>query len=184
MGTLAPVIIVVFSMLSLLGAFLLVRQRDPITAAILLILVSAGTGFVFLAMGAHLVGIIQLLVFTPLIGFVLKYATLELPDPNIRRDPVPMVRVAAAITITVLGLIIIIDMISVFKSGSGPIQYQPVGFTDFINIVTAFLSDWLYPVILVGMLATISAILTAHLARKPQAGKQEQNGLGPEGDSV
>jgi len=183
MGPFASVIAIIFCLLAIIGAFLVVRQRDPVLASILTILVSAGIGIVFIAAGAHLIGIIQILIFTPAIAWIFKNAVSDLGDPNIRRDPIPMVRVACTVAVTVLGLILFIDLAPIINGKSGPISFGDRDFSDFAVIIPRYLSDWMYPVILIAMLATVTAVFSAHLARERRVKTADKERLGAEGDT-
>jgi NADH:ubiquinone oxidoreductase subunit 6 (subunit J) len=182
MGLTASAIAVIFSLLALLGTGVFVRQRDPILATILFIIISVSTGIVYFAMGAHVLGLVQIIIFSPVILYLIRKATVELPDPNIRRDPLPFIYPVTVIAVIVLGVILLTDLGSMILAGIFGVHFSRGSLRDFAGIIPKYFSGWSYASFLILVLVIVLAVSLVHLAREKPERKGEQQGLGHEGD--
>jgi NADH:ubiquinone oxidoreductase subunit 6 (subunit J) len=171
------IVIIVFGVAAVVGAMLLLIQRDPVRAALGLLLSLASVGMMFIAMGAHFVGFVQLMIYAGAIIILFLFAVMHFPLTRLRRDRIPITRLIGWILIGLLAVILFTDLSLLSRLGVFSLPLAPRRFDDALNIGRRFMSDWIYPFELVGVLLLIAVVAAMHITR---AGKPDGDEEGEE----
>lgn len=178
MSWLENAIIVVFGLAAIAGALVLVLQTNPIRAALGLLLTMAGIGIIYLTMGAHFVGFVQLIVYAGAIVILFLFAVMHFPVGKRRRDRIPGTRLVGFILIALLAVILLRNLAIVARFGVFGIPFAARDYSDALAIGRRFMSDWIYPFELISILLLVAVIAAVHLTRPASRDEDEKGDEG------
>lgn len=172
------IIVVVFGLTAIAGALFMVILHNPVRAAMGLLLTMVSIGAIFITLGAHFVGFVQIIVYAGAIVILFLFAVMHFPVGKIRRDRIPMTKLVGIILIVILGVTLLMNgvlAVSAFGEAGGA-GFAERNFNDTLEIGQRFLSDWLYPFELVSVLMLIALIASVHLTRRRSVSTPDDGG--------
>ena len=164
-GLFANLILVASGIVSVAGAIILLVHRNPVRAALGLLMSLVGVGFMFLTIGAHFVGFVQLMIYAGAIVVLFLFAVMHFPLGKLRRDRIPGTRLLGWALVIVLFAILLIDLSALARSGALNSMIAPRQFDDALQIGRRLVSDWIYPFELIGVLLLVAVVAVMHLTR-------------------
>jgi NADH-quinone oxidoreductase subunit J len=176
MGWLENAIIVLFGLAAVAGALALVMQSDPVRAALGLLLSMASIGVIYLALGAHFVGFVQLIVYAGAIVILFLFAVMHFPLGKRRRDRIPGARLMGFVLIALLAVILLRDLALVAHFGIATVPVAARGYADALAIGRRFTSDWIYPFELISILLLVGVVAAVYLTRPASEGEGPKGG--------
>jgi NADH-quinone oxidoreductase subunit J len=153
------------------GAIGMVMQRNPVRAALGLLLSLSGVGIMFIAMGAHFLGFVQLMIYAGAIVVLFMFAIMNFPVGKLRRDRIPATQIVGWVLIVILLAILLGDLSVMWSSGVLGAQITTRSLDDALRIGKQLVYNWIYPFELIGVLLLVAVVAAMHLTR-------EQSGCG------
>jgi NADH:ubiquinone oxidoreductase subunit 6 (subunit J) len=175
MGLFPSIIAVLFGLASIAGAYFILRARDPAHAVMGLLVSVAALGFVYLALGAYLVGLVQIVVYSGATSLVLLRRSIRMPSDRLRVDRVPLTSFFGIVLAAVMLIILLTDVVLMSRAGALgleiPCESQPNSFFVIPMLVT----ERAYMLELLAVLLSAAAIAWTHFARhsERQSGPEE-----------
>ncbi len=176
MVILEGIVIIIFGLAAVFGALVMVLQRDPIRAALGLLLTMASIGAIFLAIGAHFLGFVQIIVYAGAIVILFLFAIMHFPVGKLRRDRIPATRIVGGVLILVLAVTFLVNLAIVARAGGAALLFAPRNFNDALEIGQRFTSDWIYPFELISVLLLVAVIASVHLTRARTSNNRDKGG--------
>ena len=167
-------IFIVCALIVLAGGLGVVAARNPVHAALGLVATLFGVAVLFLNMGAQLLAVVQVIVYTGaivvLILFVMMLLGVETED-DLDDDPIVGQRVLAGLVgLLFLGAILAVlvigkdAVVTGARSTSGAIS---TAMSNIAQIGTQLFTTWLFPLEITAGLLTIAVVGAVALARRP-----------------
>ncbi len=162
------VLFYIFAGLTILASALIVTSRNPVNAAMFMIVAFLGTGLLFFLLEAFLLGALQILVYAGAVVVLFLFIIMLLNvDKMSHSQPAGLPLAVAAIC---LGLMLAATG-TVFLSGATLFPEMPA--TDSAasgvrNFGIALFTQYLLPFELTGLLLLIAMIGVIYLSRKPE----------------
>lgn len=169
------IIVVVFGLTAIAGALFMVVLHNPVRAAMGLLLTMVSIGVIFITIGAHFVGFVQVIVYAGAIVILFLFAVMHFPVGKIRRDRIPMTKLVGIILLVILGVTLLMNGV-LAVSAFGGAGFAERNFNDTLEIGQRFLSDWIYPFELVSVLMLIALIASVHLTRTRSVSTPDDGG--------
>ncbi|HXQ75367.1 MAG TPA: NADH-quinone oxidoreductase subunit J [Acidimicrobiales bacterium] len=172
----------------ILGAIGVVISRNPVHAALMLVMTLFGVAVLFVEQGANFLAAVQVIVYAGAIVvlflFVIMFLGVDRQE-NLAEEPLPLQR-PLAITLVVLGLagLLVLAIGSHWSTGApsvaGPAQAQHGG--DVAALGRSVFTTYLFPFEITAALLVIAVVGAVVLARRPRDGDKveaETDGGGP-----
>ena len=165
----------VFGALTLAGAFGVVLARNPVHAALSLVVTLVSVAVLFIQQDAHLLAAVQVVVYAGAIVVLFLFVIMLLGvdrTENLEIDELKGQRpIAAAIGVVALGLVVMAVFaaggrrVTGQKAASGPLL---TGEPDINVLAKSLFSDYVFAFELTSLLLIIAVIGTVMLARRPK----------------
>ncbi len=163
-----------FALITLFGAGTVILSRNPINAAMLLIVTFVGTGSLFVLLGAYFLAAVQLAVYAGAV-IVLFLFIIMLLDVEAARSVKPhYLSVAAGIA---AGLLMLVGVLVLFKRGDN-FTLSTLGETEVVGATTKsfgieLFTTYMLPVQLAGILLLIAMLGVIFISKRPQPSPKE-----------
>jgi NADH-quinone oxidoreductase subunit J len=168
------ILIVIAGLSSVIGAVSLLLARNPLRAALGLLMSLGSVGLIYLILGAHFVGFVQLIIYAGAIIILFLFAIMNFPLGRPRRDRVPSTRLIGGIAILILVGLLISNLFMIAGTGVFSIPVAPRHFDDALFLGRKLVYEWAYPFELVGVLLLIAVIASIHLTRGMKSGSADE----------
>ncbi|HEX9746652.1 MAG TPA: NADH-quinone oxidoreductase subunit J [bacterium] len=168
-GVIENVVIGFFGFTAIIGALILVLQKNPVRAALGLLLSMVSIGMLFLAEGASFVGFVQLMIYAGAIVILFLFAVMHFPLGRQKRPRLPHMDAIGFLGVVVLGITMLINLALIFQSkllasGFAPRLHPNI---EVKNIGLRFMDDWIYPFELISVLLLVGVIAAVYITRGP-----------------
>jgi NADH-quinone oxidoreductase subunit J len=160
------IIVVLAGLMSVAGALGLLLNRDPVRAALGLLLSLSGVGFIFLTLGAHFLGFVQLIIYAGAIVILFLFAIMNFPLGRLKRDRAPITSLLGFVLVVVLLGILLADLSFLVKSTNLNLPFAARQYDDALRISRRLIFDWIYPFELAGVLLLAAIIAAVRLSGK------------------
>lgn len=159
----------VFGGLALLGALLTITQRNPVTAALFLIVTLISTAAIFVLVNATFLAAIQVLVYAGAIMVLFIFVVMSVPHPD--REEIGLLRGTASKVLGVLGVGLLMGrLIAMLRHHSSPVMATVSDdFGDVVGIGRLLFSDYLYPFEAISVLLLIAIVGAVMVSRRGAA---------------
>ncbi|HEY4716891.1 MAG TPA: NADH-quinone oxidoreductase subunit J [bacterium] len=128
----------IFGALAIMGAVMLLFQKNPVSAALSLLLVLISTACIYILLGAHLLAFLQIILYAGAIMVLFVIAITIIPmresDLNLIKSPIAKLLAIPA------GIILIWELISVGRSFNLQVPFATSG-SDDINALSMLIFD-------------------------------------------
>jgi NADH-quinone oxidoreductase subunit J len=165
MSVFQNIVVVIAGIAAIAGALITFIQRDPVRAALGLLLTMVSVGIIFLAEGAHFVGFVQIIVYAGGIVILFMFAVMLFPIGRIRRDRIPTTGLLGVFLVIALGFALMSLVILITAQLGTRVSFASTSMADTLEIGKRFLSDWLYPFELISLLILVAMVAAFHLTR-------------------
>jgi NADH-quinone oxidoreductase subunit J len=173
----------------ILGAIGVVISRNPVHAALMLVMTLFGVAVLFVEQGANFLAAVQVIVYAGAIVvlflFVIMFLGVDRQE-NLAEEPLPLQR-PLAVALVVLGLagLLVLGIGARWSTGApsvaGPSQGQSGG--DVAALGRSVFTTYLFPFEITAALLVIAVVGAVVLARRPhQEAVAEEDGDGDGGD--
>lgn len=159
------VIIFFAGLASIAGALILLFHKNPVRAALGLLLSMISIGVIYLTIGALFVGFIHLLVYAGAIVILFLFAIMHFPLGRIRRDRTPSTSIIGAVLIIALITILLGNFVALHEKNIWQLTFASGNPKDALEIGRRFINDWIYPFELIGILLLVAIVATVHLTK-------------------
>jgi len=175
MGLFPSIIAVLFGLASIAGAYFILRARDPAHAVMGLLASTAALGFVYLALGAYFVGLVQIVVFSGATGLVLLRKSIRMPSDRLRVDRVPLTSLFGIVLAAVMLIILLTDVVLMTKAGALSLPSPSESLPNSFSVIPMLVTERAYMLELLIVLLLAAAIAWTHFARpsERQSGPEE-----------
>lgn len=157
----------IFAGITLLASVCIVTSRNPVNAAMFMIVAFLGTGLLFFLLEAFLLGALQILVYAGAVVVLFLFIIMLLNVDKMSLSQPKGLPLAAAMIC--LGLMLA-GVVAAFLSGQFPMPGEPTVDTaasSVRNFGVALFTQYLLPFELTGLLLLIAMIGVIYLSRKP-----------------
>jgi NADH-quinone oxidoreductase subunit J len=175
MTVFVDIIIVLSGLAAVAGATTMVRQTNPVRAALGLLLSLASVGVMFLAVGAHFLGFVQLMIYAGAIVILFLFAIMNFPIGKLRRDKIPSTRMLGWVLIMILAAILLGDLAVMGQSGALNLPFAVRQFDDALRIGKELVYNWSYPFELTGVLLLVAVVASMHLTRRDEPAEHQED---------
>jgi NADH:ubiquinone oxidoreductase subunit 6 (subunit J) len=165
MGLFSSIIVILFGLAAIAAGAVAVSGRDPVRSAVALLGVMVSIGVMFLALGAILIGILQLAVASAFIFFTIIRSAIRMPAGESRRDSIPSARVLAPILAAILLVILVSMVISGIRTGAIASHIATGSIIQAAMILRKLVTGWAYSIELVAVLAVAAYAALRHFRR-------------------
>jgi len=148
------------------GALGLLLNRDPVRAALGLLLSLSGVGFIFLTLGAHFLGFVQLMIYAGAIVILFLFVIMNFPLGRLKRDRAPVATLLGFVLTAVLLVILLTDLSMLGRSNNLNLPFAIRQYDDALRIGRRLVFDWIYPFELAGILLLASIVAAMRLSRR------------------
>lgn len=167
-------IFIVCALIVLAGGLGVVASRNPVHAALSLVATLFGVAVLFLNLGAQLLAVVQVIVYTGaivvLILFVMMLLGVETED-DLDTDPIVGQRLLAwLVGLLLLGALLVVIIIGKDAIVTGAHSSSAAVSDSMSNIAqigTQLFTTWLFPLEITAGLLTIAVVGAVALARRP-----------------
>jgi NADH-quinone oxidoreductase subunit J len=169
------IIIILSGLAAIAGAITMVMQANPVRAALGLLLSLASVGVMFLSMGAHFLGFIQLMIYAGAIVILFLFAIMNFPLGKLRRDKIPSTRLIGWVLIMILVSILLGDLVVMGQTGALNLPFAVRQFDDTLRIGKELVYNWTYPFELIGVLLLVAVVASMHLTRRDESDEHKED---------
>ncbi len=159
--------------LTLGGAIAAMTLRNPVHCALCLVVTFAGLAGVYLDLGAHFLGLAQVLVYVGAVAILLVFVLLLTRSgdgqPAAMRDGW---KVAVPVALVVMAAL----LAAVWKQPGLTVREQPPALVPVKEIGQALMGDYVLPLQLVGVVLTVAMIGAAIIALQEKRGGPPSRG--------
>jgi NADH-quinone oxidoreductase subunit J len=174
----------------ILGAIGVVISRNPVHAALMLVMTLFGVAVLFVEQGANFLAAVQVIVYAGAIVvlflFVIMFLGVDRQD-NLAEEPLPLQR-PLALALVVLGLagLLILGIGAHWSTGApsvaGPARGQAGG--DVAALGRSVFTTYLFPFEITAALLVIAVVGAVVLARRPRSDSTDESESGGGGDDT
>ena len=166
-----------FSSLMLFSSAMVITRKNPVPAAVYLVLAMCCAAALYAQMGADFIAAIQILVYAGAIMVLFLFVIMLL---NLEPDRVKGLQMGAVeagmMLLTVAGFAVL--SISLLRSGGAgvaqvPQMLEPISNTEAIG--TALFVDYLWPFELASILILMAIVASVVVAKKPESATTKKN---------
>ncbi|HXQ76534.1 MAG TPA: NADH-quinone oxidoreductase subunit J [Acidimicrobiales bacterium] len=166
----------------ILGAIGVVVARNPVHAALMLVMTLFGVAVLFVEEGANFLAAVQVIVYAGAIVVLFLFVIMFLGvdrEENLAEDPLPLQRpLAAGLVLLGLAGLLVLAIGAHWSTGApsvaGPAQGQPGG--DVAALGRSVFTTYLFPFEITAGLLVIAVVGAVVLARRPRQEAAEENG--------
>lgn len=164
-----PFFFYLFAALALIGGIGVVVYRNPVTAALSMVVSFIGLAALFILLNAFLVGILQILVYAGaiMVLFLFIIMLLDVREESEKSFPFAAIAGAGAIGVGFIALLIVV----LTKSGIGNIAAPALAtgdaaVSDVHQIGIKLFSEYWFPIQIVGILLLVATVGVVVLSKK------------------
>ncbi len=167
------IVFIAGSLIALSGALGVVTMRNPVHAALSLVLTLFGVAVLFLAQAAHFLAIVQIIVYAGavvvLFLFVIMLLGVDRNESDLSVEPLRAQRPAAAVIgVAALGLLLALSQVD-FSVGAAATAGAADGpGTNVEKIADSVFTRYVYAFEITSVLLVIAVVGAVLLARKPK----------------
>jgi NADH-quinone oxidoreductase subunit J len=166
----------------ILGAVGVVTSRNPVHAALMLVMTLFGIAVLFVEQGANFLAAVQVIVYAGAIVVLFLFVIMFLgvdKEENLAVDPLPLQRpLAGALVVLGLAGVFILAFGAHWSTGApsvaGPAQGQPGG--DVAALGKSVFTTYLFPFEITAGLLVIAVVGAVVLARRPRSVAEAEDG--------
>src|ERR1700684_229317 len=174
----------------ILGAIGVVISRNPVHAALMLVMTLFGVAVLFVEQGANFLAAVQVIVYAGAIVvlflFVIMFLGVDRQE-NLADEPLPLQR-PLAVALVVLGLagLLVLGIRAHWSTGApsvaGPARGQSGG--DVAALGRSVFTTYLFPFEITAALLVIAVVGAVVLARRPRADDTDESDGGDDGEAA
>jgi len=161
------ILIAFFGITAVAGGVFVLTQANPVRAALGLLSAMVSIGFIFIAIGAYFIGFVQLIIYAGAIVILFLFAVMQFPVGKMRRDRAAFTTLFGIVLAGILGLTLLANVVLHATNFGTATGFAEGNIYDAAEIGRRFLSDWLYPFELVGLLLLVAIVSAIYLTRSP-----------------
>ncbi len=167
------IVFVAGAAIALAGAIGVVSVRNPVHAALLLVLTLIGVAVLFVTMDAHFLAAVQIIVYAGAVVVLFLFVIMLLgvdQAEDVRTEPIAGQRpVAIAMGVASFALLVTIVAVRVDGSiGRPPLEAFPFQGTNVERLSHAVFTRYLFPFEITSLLLVIAVVGAVLLARRPE----------------
>ena len=156
-----------FGTVAVISALAMITRRDPVTSAFWLIFCFLNVAALFATLQAHLMAVLQVLIYAGAIMVFFLFVTMFLgKTKRSAAKPNPLLYAIAGAT----AIAIAIAMVSLLRTRDGAFPAVADTHGTIESVSHLLLSEYLFPFELVGLLLTVAVIGAVLLARREAPG--------------
>lgn len=159
--------------LTLSGAIAAMTLRNPVHCALCLVVTFAGLAGVYLELGAHFLGLAQVLVYVGAVAILLVFVLLLTRSGESQSEAL---RDAWKVAVPVVLVVVAALLAAIWKQPGLALRDQPPALVPVKDIGQALMTDYVLPLQVVGVVLTVAMIGAAILALQEKRNEPPSRG--------